>query len=153
MPATQHGLWSRILSVEPMTRLHKATGTVILLIVLAGVIWLGNANLGLTALVGVAALTASQAAGATLTNLLAGLTLRSEGHIRIGVTITVPGPSGAITGEVVAIEARVTLVKDDQGGIAPVPNSTLTSSTPYIQAPPSNSIPEPPPPPGVLPTP
>lgn len=129
-----------------MTRLHAIAGSVGILILLCGVVYAASGQLGITAVVGIIGLTASSAASGTLGSVLAGIQLRSEGHVHPGVSLTVSGPSGAITGTVQSVGPRLTVIRATDSLIL-LPNSLLTSNMIVLPAKPPNSVPVPPPPP------
>jgi len=121
-----------------ITRVTKAAGTsptvtrdivaamrvIAILIILTGILSLTGLASEFTALTisGIAALTVSLTLQNTLSNIISGILLLSDGVIRLNDTVEF----GSVKGKVVRLALRNTWIKMDSGEIAVISNSMLS---------------------------
>lgn len=103
-------------------------GIGVVLMFVGGVIILGKLGLNVSALItsaGIAGLALTLGAQAFVRDLINGTFILAENQYGVGDIVTVAG----VTGEVIDLNPRRTVLRDDNGGVHTIPNGTITVST------------------------
>lgn len=103
-------------------------GIGVVLMFVGGVIILGKLGLNVSALItsaGIAGLALTLGAQAFVRDLINGTFILAENQYGVGDIVTVAG----VTGEVIDLNPRRTVLRDDNGGVHTIPNGTITVAT------------------------